>query len=54
LIISGDQKWRKTSFWSFLVTRNGVKPLFSHFWSPDAALDSYRIFSKDDSRLPGD
>jgi len=35
-IVSGDPKWPKTTFWSFLVTRNGRKPLFSRFERKDA------------------
>ena len=31
LDVSGGPKWLKTSFWSFLVTRNGCKPLFGRF-----------------------
>jgi len=32
LVASGDPKWLQTTFWSFLATRNGCKPLFSRFW----------------------
>jgi len=32
LLISGDPKWLKTTFCSFLVARNGREPLFAHFW----------------------
>jgi len=36
LVVSGDPKWPKTSFWSFLVTRNGRKLLFGRFGRKDA------------------
>jgi len=49
-VVSGDPKWPKTSFWSFLVTRNGRKLLFSRFWRKDAVPNFRFIPSKDGLR----
>ena len=43
-------KWPQTSFWSFRVTRNGCKLLFSRFGRKDAIPNLLRIFSKDGLR----
>ena len=45
LLVSGDPKWPKTSFWSFLATRNGRKPLFSRFWRPEMAANLFLVVS---------
>jgi len=50
LLASGDPKWPKTSFLSFLVTRNGQKPLFGRFWRKDAVPNFRLILSKDGLR----
>jgi len=51
LLVSGDPKWPKTSFGSFLVTRNGRKPLFGRFWRKDA-VPNFRFIPPKDGLRP--
>ena len=44
LVVSGDPKGLQTSFWSFRVTRNGCKPLFSRFGDPKGLQTSFWSF----------
>jgi len=47
LVVSGDPKWPQTTFWSFLVTRNGCKPLFGRFGRPEMAANLFLVVSGD-------
>jgi len=47
LVVSGDPKRLQTSFWSFLVTRNGRKLLFGRFGRPEMAANLFLVISGD-------
>jgi len=47
LVVFGDPKRLQISFWSFLVTRNGRKLLFGHFWWPEMAANYFLVVSGD-------
>jgi len=46
-IVSGDPKWPKTTFWLFLVTRNGRKPLWGRFRWPEMVENYFLVISGD-------
>jgi len=51
LVVSGDPKRLKTTFWSFLVARNGRKLLFGHFWWPEMAANLFLVVSGEKMRV---
>ena len=50
LVVSGDPKWPRTTFWSFRVTRNGCKPLFGRFRRPEMAANLFLVVSGEKMR----